>query len=249
MPQVSFHCPRCNTRFPVLLQDDQYSCPECGSSFRLLHSGRGVAWVSNDQGPLWKTSMVHPVSERFILKKKQGEQVDQAIGAAQARQLQRHYKKSQRRVVTLGFLLIALSLLVLATPLFNPLVRAIASSAEDLFVVSQAFTPQATQLPLATLPPPATATATPTATALPPATSTPAPSLTPTATQLPPELVVATAWQATLDRAVVRSHAMQTANAIEYRATQTALPPILTAMAEERSVVATQTAQAQENRD
>ncbi len=79
-------------------------------------------------------------------------------------------------------------------------------------------------LPSPTSPPP-TATATPTL----------IPTATPTPTPLSARLVQATAWQATLDQAAAFSHATQTQAAGQYAATQTALPPILTANAIDRA--------------
>jgi hypothetical protein len=55
-------------------------------------------------------------------------------------------------------------------------------------------------------------------------------------------LLQATAWQATLDQAAAASHATQTLVAGNYAATQAALPPTLTAMAQERQATATQIA-------
>ena len=78
-------------------------------------------------------------------------------------------------------------------------------------------------------------TSTPTHTATP----TPLPTATPTPTALPLRLRQATAWQATLDSAAGLSHATQTQAAGQYAATQTALPPILTANAIEREITAT----------
>jgi hypothetical protein len=71
------------------------------------------------------------------------------------------------------------------------------------------------------------------------ATPTPLPTATPTPTILPPILIQATAWQATLDTAEGLSHATQTQAAAQYATTQTALPPILTANAVERENTAT----------
>lgn len=74
------------------------------------------------------------------------------------------------------------------------------------------------------------------------ATPTPTPTPTATPTPLPPYLAQATAWQATLDQAAAASHATQTLVAANYAATQTALPPTLTAMAQDRQATATQIA-------
>jgi len=70
-------------------------------------------------------------------------------------------------------------------------------------------------------------------------TPTSMPTATPTPTPLPPILIQATAWQATLDTALGYSRATQTQAAGQYAATQTSLPPVLTANALERSVTAT----------
>jgi hypothetical protein len=74
---------------------------------------------------------------------------------------------------------------------------------------------------------------------LPTATASPTPTATPTPTPLPAHLIQATAWQATLDQAAVFSHATQTQAAGQYSATQTALPPILTANALDRAATST----------
>lgn len=74
---------------------------------------------------------------------------------------------------------------------------------------------------------------------VPTATATFVPTTTPTATPLPAHLIQATAWQATLEQAAVYSHATQTQAAGQYAATQTALPPILTANALDRAATAT----------
>jgi hypothetical protein len=71
------------------------------------------------------------------------------------------------------------------------------------------------------------------------ATATLFPTASPTSTPLPAGLIQATAWQATLDIAAGFSHATQTQAAGQYRATQTALPPILTANALDREATAT----------
>jgi hypothetical protein len=74
---------------------------------------------------------------------------------------------------------------------------------------------------------------------LPTATASPSPTATPTPTPLPAHLIQATAWQATLDQAAMFSHATQTQAAGQYAATQTALPPILTANALDRAATST----------
>jgi hypothetical protein len=76
-------------------------------------------------------------------------------------------------------------------------------------------------------------------TPLPTATASPSPTATPTATALPAHLLQATAWQATLDQAAIYSHATQTQAAGQYAATQTALPPVLTANALDRAATST----------
>jgi hypothetical protein len=73
----------------------------------------------------------------------------------------------------------------------------------------------------------------------PTSTASPSPTATPTATPLPAHLVQATAWQATLDLAADYSHATQTQAAGQYAATQTALPPVLTANALNRAATST----------
>jgi hypothetical protein len=84
-------------------------------------------------------------------------------------------------------------------------------------------------------------TPTSTATSFPP---TPTPTFTPspTATPIPPSLVTATAWQEVLEQALSNSRATQTRAAGSYAATQTALPPLLTAMAQDRAATAVQKA-------
>jgi len=74
---------------------------------------------------------------------------------------------------------------------------------------------------------------------MPTATFYPSPTATQTATPLPPSLIQATAWQATLEQAAAFSYATQTQASGQYAATQTALPPILTANALERAATAT----------
>ena len=76
-------------------------------------------------------------------------------------------------------------------------------------------------------------------TPIPTATATPAPTSAPTSTPLPAHLVQATAWQATLEMAASYSYATQTQAAGQYSATQTAIPPILTANALDRAATST----------
>lgn len=259
MHQVTFHCPRCRTHFPVVLQEDQYSCPECGSSFRLVHDRRGVDWVSNDSAPQWLTCSIQPVNERFTFQDKEDAPL-QEIGAARVRRLKRHRLRSRRRALTCVFLSIVLFAFSLLTPLASPMAHAISSSAESLLADAQSMAAHHADLPVkfstqTEIQVPGFPSHTPTriqpsenAWLLVSATATATlyarPSATPT--PLPPTILAATAWQATLAQAVIRSHNIQTANAIEYSATQAALPPLLTEMAGERAAIATQTAQAGE---
>jgi hypothetical protein len=63
-----------------------------------------------------------------------------------------------------------------------------------------------------------------------PAIVTPTPTQTATPTRISPRRATATAWQAIIDRAAATSYAIQTQNAAEYAATQTALPYTVSAL-------------------
>lgn len=252
MTPVRFNCPRCNRSFPILFQEHRFACPECGSRYHLLHSRHGFEWAPDLTGPAWQTQEIRPVSEGFIFPEKEIHLEGANLGEARMRQIQRQSsRKSHRRTAALVLLSLILAIVYMLTPLASPVMQAIASSAENwLQNPEPPSEPPAYLSVLPTAAPtliPTTARPSPTPTSTPvPATPTLAPTSTPipSATPLPLDLLIATAWQATVDQAVVESHTIQTANALQWSTTQTALPPILTALSEERALIATQTAEA-----
>ncbi len=225
-----FECPFCKTTFGVPLNGERFICHHCHHSYLLLDLGRGKHGWMEEPHCGWTLPIsyqIHPFAERLPSRSIQpaappGDSA--ALGAARQRQRRR---QSWHKGAGMPLGMLALTLLGLAL-LFSP----IAAKGQPSITDASTFLPAKTGL-----------SPSPTPTATQP-TPTPSPTFTPapTATPLPPSLVTATAWQEVYQRALINSHATQTQAAGSYAATQTALPPLLTAMAEERAAAAVQKA-------
>ena len=234
MPEVRFTCPNCERLFPLDLTAKALYCPHCGESYRLVHLGGETGWRPAEDGPLWHTQRIQPLHRRVEFAKKETSGKKTGTGRARARRLKRQQRKSRFPLLGTGFFALGLIAVLCFFTLFAGDISGIVLAAELI-----PDTRETTKL-APTNPTTPTATHQPTNTP----TITPSPTATSTATPLPNSLVTATAWQATLDQAITNSHAMQTQNVLKDAATQTALPPLLTAMASDRSAIATQTADA-----
>jgi hypothetical protein len=234
MPEVRFTCPNCERPFPLDLTADALYCPHCRESYRLVHLGGETGWSPAEDGPLWHTQRIQPLHRRVKFVKQEISMKNTGTGRARARRLKRQQRKSRLPLLGTGFFALGLIAVLWFFTLFAGDIGGIVLAAELIpeswettqFVPTDPATPTATHRPTNT------------------ATITPSPTPTNTATPLPHNLVTATAWQATLDQAIANSHAMQTQNVLKDAATQTALPPLLTAMASNRNAIATQTADA-----
>ncbi|MEJ2709616.1 MAG: hypothetical protein P8074_18540 [Anaerolineales bacterium] len=234
MPEVRFTCPNCERLIPLDLTTDALYCPYCGESYRLVHMGGETGWSLAEDGPLWHTQRIQPLHRRVKFVKQETSRKNTGTGRARARRLKRQQRKSRLPLLGTGFFALGLIAVLWFFTLFAGDISGIVLAAELIpeswettqFIPTDPFTPTATHHPTNT------------------ATITPSPTPTNTATPLPHSLVTATAWQATLDQAIANSHAMQTQNVLKDFATQTALPPLLTAMASDRNAIATQTANA-----
>jgi DNA-directed RNA polymerase subunit RPC12/RpoP len=235
MPEAHFACPNCEKSIPLDLTTDDLFCPHCGGKYQLVHLGGEVGWKPVKDGPLWQTQRIHPLYRRVKFSKQGDSTHNPGLGRARARRLKRQQHKSRLTFVRTGFLALGMIAALWLITSFAPQISGIVLAADlvpDTWEPSP-FTPTNTASPTRTTYPTHTPTTTP----------TPLPTQTPT--PLPQSLLTATAWQTTLDQAIVNSHAMQTQNVLKEAATQTALPPLLTAMAEDRISNATQTAAAQ----
>jgi hypothetical protein len=218
------------------VEDSQFRCPRCGKFFGMVQFDGEVGWVPEPGNPPWRTSEIHSFKEGFFVGPDKQEAVEP--GTARAR---RRYRQQNPRRRNISALLLASLVLAAILPLYPYIMPAISQSAFAADFLSLSSEPFAG---------PATAAPVPTATPVPGNDPQEAPAITPsatptqlpTATPLPESLLIATAWQATLDQASAYSYAIQTENAAMYAATGTALPPRLTAMAAERAA-GTQTAQ------
>jgi hypothetical protein len=260
--KTRFRCPYCQALFPVKLNQKRFACPRCGHSFatvRLATHQRG--WMALPQ-VAWErahSQVIQPFPKRRDLRAavppekyhppRQPEKVtgvDQPpLGAARVRRERRR----KRRRAALPLALIGLAAVFLALLVYPR--GAMGQSGSD-GQGAYASPYAATKMPAATFSagepaerqaaltrdPNGVSTPTPTQTPTPAATTTPSA----TATPLPAHLLQATAWQATLEQAAADSHATQTLVAGNYAATQTALPPTLTAMAQARQATATKKA-------
>jgi hypothetical protein len=234
MPEIRFTCPNCEKLFPLDLTAEALYCPHCGESYRLVHLGGETGWRPAEDGPLWHTQRIQPLYRRVEFAKQETSEKKTSLGRARARRLKRQQRKSLFPLLGTSFFALGLIAVIWIFTLFAGDINGIVLAAE---LIPESW--EATQL-APTNPTSPTATHYPTNTP----TITPSPTPTNTATPLPHSLVTATAWQATLDQAIVNSHAMQTQNVLKDAATQTALPPLLTVMASDRSAIATQTADA-----
>ena len=234
MSIVRFSCPRCHTSFPVVLQDNQFSCPECSGQYQFTRTGdHDLGWISAPQGRVWETTVIQPIDRHFTFVSEPSPGQADNLGAARTRKLMRQSRRSGRKQAAVFVLALALaSLFLLGSNLVPAIAGNISSEHLQTSVANQIMAP------IIPSPAPLNSTPFPAATA----TATSAPTRTPT--PLPRNLLIATAWQATLDQAIVQSYATETRNANQYQATETALPPILTMMAIERSEVGTATAEA-----
>jgi hypothetical protein len=257
--KTRFRCPYCQALFPVLLNHKTFACPRCGHAFATVRLGthqRG--WMALPQ-VAWEqahSQVIRPFPKRRDLRaapipgdrpRRQPPQNGAAgdpppPGAARLRQARRRKRRQAVLPLTLtGLLAVLLALLVYprgvlgqsAAPA-SPPPSSISRPPEtfersNVAAIQRSFPvpglPPSSQIEIRNSPPP---------------TSTPTP--TPTATPLPAHLLQAAAWQATLEQAAAASHATQTLVAGNYAATQAALPPTLTAMAQERQATATRRA-------
>lgn len=251
-----FQCPYCQAMFPVRLSQRRFECPRCGHGFAIARLGKHErGWIALPQ-MAWErahSQVIRPFPKRGELRaaapaEQRGERrrpekvvsdTPVRMGAARLRRERRR----KRKRMALPLVLISLTAVFLALLVYPHAVRGQSGPEQVGVVVNETARPitvvQAADQ-IATETGEQQAMATPTPSQAPTATSTPTP--TATATPLPAHLQQATAWQATLDQAVVASHATQTLVADNYEATQTALPPTLTAMAQERQATATQKA-------
>jgi hypothetical protein len=261
MPNKSrFQCPYCKALFPVKLNQKRFACPRCGHAFatvRLAIHQRG--WIALPQ-VAWEqahSQVIRPFPTRRDLRASAlaaGSHASHPMPGGMgsdsppqgAARLRRERRRKRRRAA-LPLALMGLAAVFLALMVYPRVV--LGQSGSDTqgadFSSSTAAEMQAEKISLdeaaARQASPAynpASTPTSTATPTPDATSTP----TATATPLPAHLLLATAWQATLEQAAADSHATQTLVAGNYAATQTALPPTLTAMAHSRQATATQKA-------
>jgi DNA-directed RNA polymerase subunit RPC12/RpoP len=214
MPEVRFTCPNCERLIPLDLTTDALYCPYCGESYRLVHMGGETGWSLAEDGPLWHTQRIQPLHRRVKFVKQETSRKNTGTGRARARRLKRQQRKSRLPLLGTGFFALGLIAVLWFFTLFAGDISGIVLAAE---LIPESW--ETTQF-------------------------IPTDPFTPTATPLPHNLVTATAWQATLDQAIANSHAMQTQNVLKDFATQTALPPLLTAMASDRNAIATQTANA-----
>jgi hypothetical protein len=269
--KTRFQCPYCKALFPVKLNQKRFQCPRCGHAFatvRLATHQRG--WMALPQ-VAWErahSQVIRPFPSRRDLRAAAlaaGEPAYQhpenvpgsdqpPMGAARLRRERRH----KRRRAALPLALISLAAVFVAllvyprgamgqsgsdgletnarrTAVFAP---GVGAAREGLPVANPTGESSLTAGITGEGSTPSTPTIIPTETPTPMATHTPTASATP----LPAHLQQATAWQATVEQAAYDSHATQTLVAGNYAATQTALPPTLTAMAQQRQATATQKA-------
>jgi hypothetical protein len=251
-----FQCPYCQAMFPVRLNQRRFECPRCGHGFSIARLGRHErGWMAVPQ-MAWErahSQVIRPFPKRGELRaaapadqRRENRQSTHAtsvnppvIGAARMRR----ERRLKRKRMALPMVLIGLTAVFLALLVYPHAVKGESTSEQVETAVSEMAKPitvvQAAY-PIATDTSAQPATMTPIPSQTPTTTATPTP--TATATPLPAHLQQATAWQATLEQAAAASHATQTLVAGNYEATQTALPPILTAMAQERQATATQKA-------
>jgi hypothetical protein len=242
---VRFQCPNCQESFTILWKTDQFCCSKCHQDFAVvdLSKGkRGWIYITDGQtlGGAWNKAYaeeIHSFERSRLLRghRKNSLTADvQSLGAARARRERR--KSRQERNIPVAVKFLGVFLLVGAVLLFPFVAKG--SPAEMEFAGAQdSITIMETTIQ-ATSPLPTQISATPSPTNTP----TPTPTPSPTATPLPPGLVAATAWQATLDQATFYSHATQTVSVANYSATLTSLPYTVTAAATERAATATQKA-------
>ena len=236
--------------FPVTLSQRHFACPRCGHGFaiaRLETHQRG--WIALPQ-VAWEqahSQVIRPFPKRGELRaaapaESSGErrQPGSAIGGdpppVGAARMRRERRRRRKRAA-LPLALIGLATVILALLVYPRGAMGQSGPEEGGMGTSSWVTNVAAAVadyPIQS----ATANPTPTETPTPAASATPTASATP----LPARLQEATAWQATLEQAAADSHATQTLVAGNYAATQTALPPTLTAMAQERQATATQKA-------
>jgi hypothetical protein len=260
--KTRFQCPYCKVLFPVALNQKRFACPRCGHAFatvRLAPHQRG--WMALPQ-VAWEqahSQVIRPFPTRSDLRASAlaaGSHASQPTPAGMdggpppqgAARLRRERRRKRRRAV-LPLALISLAAVFLALMVYPRVVLGqggsdlqgadySASASTKLPKLNFSMDNAATRQASLAYSPTSGLTSTPSRTPTPTTTSTP----TATATPLPAHLLQATAWQATLQQAADNSHATQTLVAGNYAATQTALPPTLTAMAQSRQATATQKA-------
>jgi predicted RNA-binding Zn-ribbon protein involved in translation (DUF1610 family) len=237
-----FQCPYCQAIFAVKALQKRFECPRCGHAFATVRlDGRERGWMALPQ-VAWErahSQVVRPFPRRGELHAapaadEGGVQSPPAGSASEAARTGaarlRRERRRKRKRLALPMALIAMAAVFMALLLYPPGAMGREAGVDGVDPYNASAAPTLAALPSASNTP--VATATPTMIATPTATPTP----------LPPNLAQATAWQATLEQAAADSHATQTLVAGNYAATQTALPPTLTAMAQERQATATQKA-------
>jgi hypothetical protein len=269
--KTRFQCPYCKALFPVKLDQKHFQCPRCGHTFatvRLATHQRG--WMALPQ-VAWErahSQVIRPFPSRrdrraaALAADKPAYQPPEEVPGNEilpmgAARLRRERRRKRRRAA-LPLALISLAAVFVALLVYPSVVMGqggndgLETHARPTAVFAPGTRPAREGLPVANptgedahtagIPGDGSKPSTPTAT--PTETSTPAATYTPTATPtpLPAHLQQATAWQATVEQAAFNSHATQTMVAGNYAATQTALPPTLTAMAQNRQATATQKA-------
>jgi hypothetical protein len=256
-----FQCPYCQAIFAVEPLKKRFACPRCGHTFATVRMDRlERGWIALPQ-MAWQqahSQVVRPFPGRGELHAagapdERPAQSRMAEAAGRDTRLpgaarQRREGRRKRRRAALPMAIIALVAVCAAVLLHPPGAmgreaglagvdggrietgKGVDSIDKGVDSIDPYGNPVRSAMPTASPTPLATASA----------TTTPTPTATPT--PLPPALLQATAWQATLDQAAAASHATQTLVADNYAATQTALPPTLTAMAQDRYATATQKA-------
>ncbi|HEX7973363.1 MAG TPA: hypothetical protein VF498_03065, partial [Anaerolineales bacterium] len=217
-----FTCPGCHAACDVILDVEEFACPDCARRFAILEQDGKKVWMARLLGPAWLAGSqeVRPFGRVTAASLAPGMPV--TLGAARLRREKR--RSGSLRLLRSSLLVVVIALMFVSRALLTPSLAQGSSPSAD----------PGLQQPrsLAAL----AASPTPSPTARPTATASPTP--TATSTPLPAELVSATAWSRTLAQAADTSHVTQTAVMKNYSATQTALPAIITALAQDRSATA-----------
>lgn len=229
MTLVRVACLDCRRSFPIQFEEKVFTCPRCGKRRRILDNGARLEWTTDSGMEQFHAQPIHPMSELLAASSYPGYQ--KGIGAARSRKMLRGQlcKRKPRGLMPalLGFLFFCS---YLGWYFFNPLTEAASadiSISTDNSLITSILEPSTSPTPGNT------------------PTPSPTPPLMPT--PLPPSLLQATTWQSTLDAAADYSHLQETANAVRFQATQTAISIRFTALANDRQATATQKAETKGN--